>query len=88
MEMAERDISCEARKDLNMERSSGETGGGECVNTESVQIKPEDIAAAGEIDEDDKDVDFEAKDKTNKKEDFVTVELPRDIITTPMWLQC
>ena len=50
MEMAERDISFEARKDLNIKRSSGETGGGEGVNTESVQIEPEDIAAAGEID--------------------------------------
>ena len=86
MEMAERDISFEARKDLNMQRSSGKTGGeGVNIESENVHIEPEDIAA-GEtdvIDEDDKDFDFETKKKTKKKEDFVLVELPKDIMNNP-----
>ena len=52
------------------------------MNKENLLIEPEDNNSS-ENDEEDKDSNYNYKQRNKKKEDYVIIELPRDIMNSP-----
>ena len=81
--MAEKDVTFEARKDASNRKKLGKEGGDKGQVTNNLD-KPENEPDDDNSDHDDdkRDSDFNVKEKPKKKENTITIELPKDILNS------